>query len=296
MPLFRLLPGLLLLAPTLPVAAAPFTVTGTGACPDVANGASLTICTRAFGFNGPRFETEVAFPGGVGSETQSDGGSQANGNAVVASNLGFASVDLFTEKFGTTSFGSASVTGWASWTDTVTIDAPGLTGQSGTFQAAMLVSLLENQGRNLGTALSANTNVAYRVDIVTDGTGWAQQGNIGFFESQVGGFEDRTGGDPAGVFVTGDLGFAFGTPFTLNVESRLLASSDVNGGPGTALATASASFGWLGLVGVQDQSGAEVTNFSLASGTGTNWAQSIPEPHALVLFAAVAWALRRLRP
>jgi hypothetical protein len=269
--------------------AAPFPVTGVGNCPSGGSGITdpLAICTFAFGFNGPSFDTEVGFPTGSGGENQSATGSQASGSAVIDSDLGDADFLILADKTGTTSFGVADVTGEASWSDTVTIDSPGLTGQSGTFRATMFLTLIEGVETNLGSALSAFSDVVYRMEVVTNGTGWGYFGEIGIFESTMG-VEIRDQGDPPGQFVTGDLGFIFGTPFDLDIESRIVIEASVNGGDGTAITSAVANVVWLGFDEVRLTSGgALVTDYTLTSGTGEDWSQPLPEPGSFGLAAGL---------
>ncbi len=261
--------------------AAPFPVSGGGFCPSAGSGISdsLAICTRAFGFNGPRWDVETGFPTGSGSEFQSDAGAQAAGSASIQSSLGTSSFTVHGEKLGLTSFGVADISARTHWDDSLVLSAPGLDGQSGTLQAAFEVRLNESFERNLGTALSAFTQVDFRVEVYTDGTGWAYQGSIGFFESQAGGLEDRTSGEAPGVFVTPDLGFVFGSAFDFDVESSVFLEASVNGGAGTAVANALVDVRWLGFGEVRDSGGQLVSDYSLASTTGTDWSEAaLPEP------------------
>jgi hypothetical protein len=285
--LILILVGSLASAWSQPALGAPFTVTGTGSCPGPGSPItdSLVLCTQGFGFNGPSFNSEVGFPSGMGTEGQSSTGTQAEGSVSATSSLGSASVAIAAEKFGTTSFGASVVSERISWSDTVVIEADGLGGQSGTFQASLLLDLLsQDLYLDLQDALSVNTAINYRAEIVTNGTGWAYQGTRGSFESQAGGLESRDEGDAPGVFTTGNLSFVFGVPFDLDVEVLLGANVGANGPRGNAGAEASWQVSWLGFDEVRlAAGGALVSDFTLSSATGTDWAQAVPEPGTLLL-------------
>jgi hypothetical protein len=97
------------------------------------------------------------------------------------------------------------------------------------------------------------------------------------------------------VFVTGNLGFVFGTPFDLAAEFGMGIQAGSSGGVGTANATLGGSIRWLGFEAVETSGGAPVANFAVASASGTNYAAALPEPLGLISVAMLAAALRRGR-
>jgi len=290
--------ALLGLAAAGPAAAAPFFVSGPGAAPQCATADPLSLCTSAMGFGGPVFSSELGFPSGAGSDSQSDAGTQASGAAAVSSSLGTADFELSGHKSGTTSFGFADVSARAHWADSVTLDAPGLTGQAGTLRASFVLSQESLHDGVLASALSMSSIAGYTATVLVDGAGWRFTGSTGFSETRTTGREDETAGDPPGVMVTGDLSFVFGTPFDLDVETVIAVDAGVNGPSGTALASTEAGMGWLGLTEVRRASDAAlVTDYALSSASGVDWSLSqVPEPAtALLLGAGLAALARRQR-
>lgn len=280
--IWPILLGLLLSAGVQPAHGAPFTVTGTGSCPEASSPIDepLAFCTLGFGYYGPSFESEVGFPAGTGSESQASTGTQAEGSVSATSSLGSASAVIAAEKFGTTTFAAAVVEESISWSDTVVILSDGLDGQSGTFQVSLLLDLLSHDlFVDLQDAASVNATINYRAEVVTNGTGWGYAGTRGYFWSQTGGLESADDGDAPGTFTTEDLSFVFGVPFELDVEVRLGANVGGNGPNGTAGAEANWEVTWLGIEEVRlASSGALVPEFALSSATETDWAKGMAEP------------------
>lgn len=284
-----------------PAGAAPFAFSGPGNCPDPAGSIAdpVAACVRIFGFNtGPLVDTEVGAPlAGVAADTQGTSGPTAAGNTTVSSAVGIGSVVSHAEKSGASSFGASDVTGWVNWEDSVTLSAPGLAGQSGTFQAAIRVDLDHTLSLDLQTALSVNANAAYSLIVTTDDTGWQFVGNTQVSDSQAQGPQTTVTGDPAGVLITGNLGFQFGTPFELSSEASLNIEAGANGPVGFATADASLDVRWLGITQVLDAGGSPVSGFSVTSGSGVDFANAVPEPAVavlgLVLLTAGGWARRR---
>lgn len=93
-------------------------------------------------------------------------------------------------------------------------------------------------------------------------------------------------GNPFGVF-TDSVTFEFGVPFLLLVS--LDGGAEGSMGGQSASADLSHSLYWAGISGVTIN-GQPVTNFSVSSDSGTNWAQSfvpVPEPSSVALLTVL---------
>ncbi len=278
--------------------AAPIFVSGPGFCrTDSGLSDPVVLCTRAFGFSGPGFDTAVGFPGGSGTESQSSTGALADGSTSIFGTYGFATIDSAAEKFGTSSFGAADVTGYSNFRDTVTISSPGLAGTAGVFQAAVRITLSEallvewNSGAN-GSAF-ADRNFQFQV--TANGRGWRFGGSRSLRDSQALGLEETLSGESPGILVTGDLNFVFGTPFTLESEVALNIEASASGPDGTSDVSVQLGYQWYG-ISVGTTGFAPVEQFTVTSASGTDYAGVVPEPSiALMLALGLAGAHLRRR-
>jgi hypothetical protein len=161
-----------------------------------------------------------------------------------------------------------------SFSDFVTIDAPGLTGTSGTFVAEIDLegSLVASAtGEDPSWTSSASADVLLTVSEP--------------------GFEQRSAGCTAvhglplacsgvlGVHVLAPMPFTYGTPFQLTAR---IDATTFNRTVPTGATAADASFEttvqWLGFQQVRDSGGATVASYSVTSTSGTDWSQPVPEP------------------
>ncbi len=181
--------------------------------------------------------------------------------------------------------------------DDFLFDAPGQTGQNGTFTFSLRITgslsvALRNSGsENFGSGFSTATafltlqknavsfiNGSTRERVLSDGT----TSNIGDP------FLNRTS--------TFTVPFTFGTPFELKVGLQVQTSSRAEFGA-DAIADLGHTLEWGGIASVNDSSNNPVSNYTLTTGSGTNFTQPIPEPGVATLLgigaAAVLLALRR---
>ncbi len=154
------------------------------------------------------------------------------------------------------------------WDDDVTISAPGLDGQAGTLNVR---SLLNGRVDNLG-AETFSFNFVFNVNGAETGTGIVNtNGNIPqTFDNQA---------------FTLSVGFTFGTPFHLFSTIVNNGSQTVSGGA-TRYYHGDVTAVWDGaFTSVVDGSSAPVSSFTMTSGSGTDYTQTVPEPSSALLVA-----------
>jgi hypothetical protein len=175
--------------------------------------------------------------------------------------------------------GSGNVVG--EWSDEFTLlpPTPALAGQP----ATIVINLLLH---GIGTADGASANpsgtfASYRLDVkigtCVSGCAFAQLGTWTDNGTAGGGLVFT--GDPVTGLVGVSVPVVFSLPIPLDVkltvDAQAIASSDV-------FATASGDFGhtlaWGGISEVRDAQQNVVTGYSVTSGSGVDWSQSVPEP------------------
>jgi len=105
-----------------------------------------------------------------------------------------------------------------------------------------------------------------------------------------------------GIEQVATLNFIYGTPLTdvrLDLQAVVNATGSNKGWTSSGVANAANTATWGGFGTVLDAGGNPVTNYTFSSGSGTNFAQAIPEPGTVTLVAAAgllaALARRRRR-
>ena len=213
---------------------------------------------------------------------------------------------------GTEVAGSSDFDFFARVFDTVTIDAFGLTGTTGTALVGFWANGVLSAGRD-----------AFEPSSSAGGCGVADAGvtlvGSDVVSDSLGGDVDNAGsclliGAPPAItfsetFLGGVLNFIYGTPIDVEIyfytEGRVRATSDYDGGA-SAVATMVADFGrtftWAGVSELRDGAGAPVVDFTALSSTGADFryaitAPEVSEPSSLLLVLAVlGWLRARAEP
>jgi hypothetical protein len=177
----------------------------------------------------------------------------------------------------------------ASWSDDVTLDAAGLTGQPGTATVEYRI----DGSMSFESAANARSNYSFFV----------RRGAL-FEHVSVGNWQIGIG--PSGADFMNQILFAtfpivFGAErqwtFTISLQSNVLGL--VRGSSATVDMSDTAL--WLGISEVRDAAGNLVPTYDLTSASSTDWSQSVlhavPEPSTLILFCmgavGVCGALRK---
>jgi hypothetical protein len=172
---------------------------------------------------------------------------------------------------------SAFGRGTAQWNDDVTIAAPGLSGQTGT------VTVRYRIDGNQAVAGTARARVNYAFQVALGAT----------ILHNSSAEHEMTSTGVLAPFLNTPLSATFPIVFGSQREWRFAIDAS-----GTVLGISANSSGltdlggtavWLGITEVRDGAGNVVADYSVQSGSGTDWSQAIPEPSAslLVLLAAV---------
>jgi hypothetical protein len=189
--------------------------------------------------------------------------------------------------------GSASYEVYAGFMDTITIDAPGLTGQTATMRIGM----------DLEGTLSAG--------------GWPEPtsgagGEVNFYLYGPGGGQHQVAvynsDERVQHFLGGNAQIVFGTPFSIHFVVALTGGADAasvgEDGPGLAagaimIADFQNTFTWTGIQDLRDAGGEPVLDFTVTSLSGTDYRDRIvPVPEsgtALPVLAGLAALARQRR-
>lgn len=199
--------------------------------------------------------------------------------------------------------GSAGYSVRAGFDDTITIDAPGRTGQPGTVRIGMDVEGVVSAGADWwpGQSVAVSGGVA-TVRFFGPGLSDEREAEV----SNPAEPPDLFPGESIAGFLGGTAEIVFGTPFAIEFFVRLSGNADaisnyeleVAGAQATATMVGDFgnSFGWAGISDLRDASGAPVVDFDVTSLSGTDYRDPIvpvPEPGtALPVLAALAWLAR----
>lgn len=222
---------------------------------------------------------------------------------------GTAAVAIGATPDGTEAGGRSSFEFYARVFDSVTIDAFGLTGTTGTARVGFWADGGLSAGRdasepfssagacgvaNAGATLTGNDVVSESLDGLVDNAGACLV----------------IGAPPAitfsDTFLGGVLNFTYGTPIDVEVyfvtEGAARAASDYDDGL-PAAATMVADFGrtftWAGVSDLRDAAGAPVVDFTALSSTGADFRYAIPAPEVaepasrLLAFTVLGWLSAR---
>jgi hypothetical protein len=181
----------------------------------------------------------------------------------------------------------------ARWTDQVTL----VSGDPALFQAPVTVTFSLQAGGTLsvdtGGAETSNTHAAYSLDVSVGSDDQRIFGSITDEGTAIGVSTNGTQ-PPTGFFPSYAVNFDI--PFDLTVaaavETQVVA--DAEGALSQAAADLGGSFEWAGIVEVVDGLGTPVTDYTVTSQSGFDYA--VPEPSATLLVAvggAVLLAARR---
>ncbi len=210
-------------------------------------------------------------------------------------------------------FGAIGAGSWAlcqftaAFTDALSIDAAGLTGQLGTVTMGMVVDgFLSAGGDTDGDPIfpcCGSGAGGFGADF--DGRGLSAETSAGVSHPGI------PGGDPAGLYIQDHFGggvvtFTFGTPFEIgaNISLSGVAQAGLPDTSGPYLSYAASMVGdfgntltWAGLSDLRDAAGESIPDFSVASLSGTDYrfaiaAPPVPEPGSLLLWAAGLAGLR----
>ncbi|MCE2882860.1 MAG: hypothetical protein LW636_10970 [Planctomycetaceae bacterium] len=236
-------------------------------------------------FNGSGADrNEFAFSGGASASASSSysSGDISNSSSGDAG-LGFVRFRADNSAPWNSFFAAACMNG--GWSDMITIDAAGLTGQAGVLQFAVKAN-----GVLAATGIAgASTFVAtvYKDDMGqfqneyssvgnSDVIGWSLQ--YAHWSVATAGSGDENRGIAG--YATFAVPFTFGTPFKLSVCAQVRAGMRSSAGfswPSTSTANFMSGFTWDGITAVY-HAGAPISGYKLSSASGTNWANGIAVP------------------
>lgn len=257
--------------------------------------AATSVFAQAQGTAGTsQFQRNTAPSGGVSA---SGSGSSANGfSTLEMASAGFGVLRAYSEARAPLNPNLNSVNSSASvyFTDDYLFDAPGKTGQAGTFNFSLsingtLSTTLKGAGPEDPNFTRSYASVT--LSVFKDGGGLSGGGREQLFA-------DGTTNNTGSLFLnrTNDFAvpFTFGTPFELKVGLTTITTARAQFGA-DAISDIGHTLEWGGIVSVNDSSNVAVNNYTLSSGSGTNYAQPIPEPSMSVLLMVSGFALSRFR-
>jgi hypothetical protein len=179
------------------------------------------------------------------------------------------------------------------FSDMVTISAPGLAGLSGTFVPVIKVSgRLSASGSGSEPPFASFSEASWVLDFVP---GFEQRSALCSGYDGAGPVCDFQG-DKFGTYTLKPVAFTYGRSFVMTVKmSAGTFSRTVPNGSTDVENDLSFTTTWKGFGGVFDDQGAPVSNFSVTSNTGTDWSQPVPEPSATACATAALVMLGVLR-
>lgn len=187
--------------------------------------------------------------------------------------------------------------GTASWRDTVTISAPGLTGTTGYFvpRISFLTSLAgDADGEDLPLESWSEAGALLSFDGGVPGSRQQRSRTLRDYA----GDGDQVVGDPFGTWVLQPVPFLFGTPFPLSLQldagifTRTVEAGSTEAFVGTEDPPGFITARWRGISAVLDASESPVPVYTVTAESGFDY---VPEPGAGALGCAAAGALGALR-
>jgi hypothetical protein len=173
------------------------------------------------------------------------------------------------------------------WSDKVTIDAPGLTGQSGTYTFQFLVDGSLTASGSVNDSLQSYAEAETTIKV----NGWINEFRDAYMA--VDGF---VGDGYLNKLVSITTPITFGTPFDLSMS--VTAASYTKNNSANPFAMARADLGhtatWEGITAVTGPNG-DVTNFTVTSASGTDYVNAVPEPASMAALGLGALTLLRRR-
>jgi hypothetical protein len=262
-----------------------------------ASAASIGTAIRSGNFSITGYANAFSPPFTLGTEAQRTyTAPEGNGSSSITVDYGSISAfATFTTPAGSSDSNFVNTAGY--FADTLTIDAPGLTGTSGTLQFSFTIGgSLTSSGALFN---KARANYTFGTD-VGDGVipnSFTFSGN--FVEAydplfinpgQSGRFWE--------VPQTQTIGFTYGTPFDFYFVLEAAVEHGRDGSiPGTSTANVSL-LDWSGFKNMKDSGGQDVSNATIyAPASNVDWTRPVPEPGSLGLLAlgAALVGLRRRR-
>lgn len=188
-------------------------------------------------------------------------------------------------------------TSFAQWRDEITFNAPGLAGQSGFFEASLRVGGTLGIGTNNMTYGNANSSWGISFELSRQGRRIAAQGLGGTLSADFRGMTSVGETAPSGLSFNIGAPIVFGQTYQMDMILGTSTSTNVRpkGVPGDVdylfpiSSNAVSSFGstatWSGIQSVTLANGDPVLGWNVASTSGLDYAQPVPEPATLSLWA-----------
>lgn len=224
----------------------------------------------------------------------------ARGNAYMG--YGYNGVNASVANTGVTNYMSSSVSN--RWSDTVIIDAPGLTGTEGIFTASMLMTGTPTFNLTGAYANDPSAGVlgfweGYIGSSLDGGNTWSTGGWNGMWQkSAVPGQMTYSGDAYTGPMWDVTIPFVYGQQFRLtSYLSATLIAENPNLGAGTfsgSIAFSPAAT-WNGISSIYDADSNPVLDATLTSGSGTNYLVAVPEPASMIAISGGLLVLLRRR-
>ena len=235
--------------------------------------------------------------GSIGFQSKSaiSGSLSASSGGTSSSNSGFSTAETASARFGVlrvyseshapVSSGSFFGNAHAYFRDDYLFDAPGKTGQAGTFTFSLRID------GSLSVALKSagfedpnfSRSYSFAALSLESTTGAFPNGNRR--EQVYADGSTKNLGDPfLNLTSTFTIPFTFGTPFELKVSLQAQTNARAQFGS-DSISDLGHTLEWDGIVSVNDGGNNPVGNYMLTTGSGTDYTRSIPEPGTCILTA-----------
>jgi hypothetical protein len=208
--------------------------------------------------------------GTSGPLTAVRGGSGEDGSAAARAFADFGVLKVFAEAHAANTgnrFGLLNDGAQASFEDVLTIDSPGKTGSRGTLTVRVNIDgSITCQAGGWDGSRESTASAEFRLTAdgwtIREGSYWIS-------------FTGETGGENfLGKEQVGEIGFTFGTPFTIKLYVETVASA-YNYAGADAVGDLENTATWGGFVSVKDSSGVELADYTASSESGANYVTAI---------------------